>query len=683
MKKGFILTLLTAVVMVTLVLSASANAPLVGPLPTVILGNTEEIEGAGGETLWRDLDVANLLDTDVATQWITWNNTDTTQFHVYYIADTTGSATVQASTPAALVAGLSATEYQALEASGTAPAAANDILDGNAAGTLALINTAATSGTVASAAAADPAANGMSVADATTAGVLGTSVLRLVAAVDSSTGFMALGVGDLAVTSTADVADSVSTISYAVDRAAANDTLWRDQTPGSGGGIEAATLSASPKVGFVVSADPAAGNLMYGSWILTEEAIVGTGLYQDWRIKASSADLPAGSFFLASYQMRSNSTSASDCPGYRLFAANENFTHFAALLVDTPDDAQSGFAGQLGEVNAPYDTQDFVANLAWAPHRTALDMSEAAADQQWQWDAGGVAEDQRDYTIMFELLNLGHGDTGELELVNYSVRTIAEADLGTAVATADFDTFDEWTAVAHTFAGFGQGHVVVGATSTDLGTGAGEQPAWPVGALGGTAVASVGLGLDVDGGVSEVGRLAVVNAPTGFTLLNGGALLPHADNQIVISSLTVAGATDEDSTAPIRFFVYSVSNDGDGDGVEGEGQLETWGAETNTDFASPQSMIWIDATGAFEDYGKSPFFKPGGAQDNPGTPPSAGTTLKSYIHTHSARPNDNAPKLFPQVQVLSSNNYVGSGTWVDDNGDITIQQVVMNAYPAP
>jgi hypothetical protein len=130
MKKGFLLALLM-VAMLAIAVPASAMAPTIHDLPSVVIGDAGDVATVGTDSvsLLRYTDIIDLA----SPTYIETNNGDgTDKLHVYYSLGGVEDSDVKASGPtgaSALLLGLNAGEIAALD-TGSAPAA-KDIFTAN------------------------------------------------------------------------------------------------------------------------------------------------------------------------------------------------------------------------------------------------------------------------------------------------------------------------------------------------------------------------------------------------------------------------------------------------------------------------------------------------------------------------------------------------------------------------
>ena len=466
MKKGFILALLM-VAMVAMVLPVSARAPIVAPLPTIIIGDSEGAVTSGSVQvgIMRYADALDLLDPTK----INWNNvTDiytSDLYHAYLLNPATGTPVpnILPYDATGIIDLLTTVEYANILADGTAPAASARItVPGAATQTMSLFD-ATRHPALVDVAAADPAVDGVELSTYTAETTL--VFLAAVQATDS-TRIAATNLG-----LTTSTADSVSPVKVMCQSSGSDSTTPATEPvvtytfEGSVDGWAFATMvglafpssvggTGETGIGFELAS--AATALTHGSW-LSPQTISGSS-EQEGRVYRVVADLT------------STASSSDTCSGWRLTFRNAGFAHYGKVTVETG----------VGEANAPASGTPYEARLYWAVPYFLGDMG----DGEGQALAGptGSEQDYRLYRITFDSIATA-GDTGRLIMeeveLSYILRPSdpmdAEIEWGTDAGQTPFNAAvgeGQWKAGASLSSmGFTDGNVTVNAGSVVLAIG--------------------------------------------------------------------------------------------------------------------------------------------------------------------------------------------------------------------
>ncbi len=710
MKKRFILALLASAVVMTSVAPVLANAPIVRTLPTIILGDASDT--GGGNSLYRsNTGAGTLLGIDLLDQTIAgvinWNNTGfvDTQFHVFYQQPAGDAAQYRLfDNNGAVVPGLTTPQFNAV----VTPGGSGDItgLGANDAAALATANldiyneTATAGGTgVADVPAATPTVDG--IATGSVAGVTdGTSyAITIIAAVDNLAGggsvasTLADSVGVLDVSSQTGVATSVLPPNIFLGPNRPSLTEWTFDPVAAGGLLAAAsqfTDSVTGSIGFNVNVDPPVGGLMLGTY-----RYIGANASNLDRYPMVASG-QAGKVYLASVRLRSDAATASDCPGYRINATSFQQTHNVTMSVFTNSASAVGGATN----NAPFlpagqGFNDFTATIAWTPPTGLVD----------EQDGGPLSNfftfDSRNYTIIVDLFHNQVGDRGSLLIEEMDVRSINVVDLVSAGADIVVTGFDQWSAFPHNRAAIGEGTVSNNLVSKDLSNGQAG------GAFGQffTGVSDIRMALQVNQATSTYNdpisgpgrhalRIAQINAPfssafyvgSGTSTPTGSAAAnltkQQVNNQLVRYVFTLRSGGGAVNDKPIiRITIAAATNDANGNGTEGEFIPSTGFGETWTDWALVEESIYQFTTGSTDtanNNGKSAIGLASLGFTGPGAPQTTDTPVDVWVFSHNNRTGENAPYLYPFVEVISFNLYadaIGAGFtsgWPDDRGDVVI-----------
>jgi len=406
MKKGLTIALLM-VAMVALAASASALAPTITNLPSVIIGDAGDVSG-GGTTALSLLRYENVLD--LAGVVSRPNNPTTTEFmSVFY---TVSGATLQASNATAIVPAMSGPELTSL-LGGTAPAGrkintATDTM-------LSLINDA--KGSPTSAASASAGANGATAATLTADGALAPNALTLWAT-DSSVATDKVGSGTMIVYSVLGVADSYSPAAEVVynsgnlGTATGHDGWTYNAQSGAQTGPNAnlqsvPSLATGTGVGFTGLATFSAGKSQgFSSWEHT-----GNGT-----ILAPAASM-ANKIFRATMHMSGNAASPLLCPSYRILFLSTGFAHAGGFQVTTTGgttDTDSAINYPSASTASGVDTR-----MYWG---VPTSTNQYADGQQAATVAG--SEDKRSYYMTFDIMQAEAGDVGTIVMETVLIEKI-------------------------------------------------------------------------------------------------------------------------------------------------------------------------------------------------------------------------------------------------------------------
>lgn len=461
MKKGLILAL-TMVAMVALVLPASAIAPIIEPLPGVVIGDAGDTDGSGAtiKHLFRYTNIMNIADSDK----ITWGNVDlgfgNDQKHAYYMSTPTGQ--IQASTAQRLVTEITAGDIAAMESTGARPAFEKEITDnGGNGGTpdffwLSLANnmSAATNAYTATA-----AANGRLLSEYTT---LAPAVVTLVLA-DGDFPTTAVAQADFDVYTVAGEEDGFSgggVQVYAEGFSAdANGWFWKFDNPG--GGILSTPAGVWSGGALTMQRGTNSSAIYYGTWA---SGLPGGVSGAEPVVPVTAADM-TGSILRATFTMTSSAANAVDTPGFRLFYLSEAFTHLGGISAVSGAWVGSSVLGPNS--SAPKDIKVY-----WTPQFAFSEMG----------DSGKLAtvtagNDLRDYFINFDMIGYEGSDSGILGLSNVLVEKIARPDSGTALVkwggsdnafNGSLSTFGWNNSNQDASGGLGLGTANIGATSIVL-----------------------------------------------------------------------------------------------------------------------------------------------------------------------------------------------------------------------
>lgn len=448
MKNGLLFVLLMAA-LVAMAIPAGAVAPTIGNLPTVVVGDKEDIDAATNAVLLRYVNAVNLTG-----QITTPNSGDTTKLKVWYETSAGSGATLRVGVPAVKSA-LSAAEVTALKANNpTMPPTAKE-LTGGTAFWLSLIQDFPgldqTSPT--NVATATAAANGNSIANYNAGGVTtggtGKATVTLYAIDDVLTSKSWASKGFDVYSRTGGVTDQYSTgkevikvVEYTFEGTSNNGWTYLPMTGVFTPGTQAQTATAIGHTG-------ASGAVRYSSWASPLYGITATNM--------------AGYYFVATMSLSGTGATAAAEPGFRILYADGYYMHVGGLQVST----NAGITG----ANAPFTGNNKDIKLAWA---VPSDLNEYG-------DTGKMnknftpATDLRSYSMLFDLWQMDTTDSGNIMLENCLVQkvtrpaSITPAKEWGGTGTAFNTSGNGWTVNPNAAPGFNAGTGAVTASNMTLG----------------------------------------------------------------------------------------------------------------------------------------------------------------------------------------------------------------------
>lgn len=658
MKKGLILALMVGLgIMAGPVM---AEAPVFTELPTVIIGNTEDVTTAGN-TILRYL---NALDLNAVVDWKNPSFTSSTHRAYWSLATDTSGIDVRVSGTSSFTDELTTAELvnltdTASASFGAPPVASAEILGNGAGSWLSLMNLTATTTNTATSERYPPSAyggdsliDGWGVSDlaASVAGAInapGTpTVVTLVAAVTSgTTKIMPSKPAFLDVYSEYGTSDTLqSNLLYHEFPVESVDGVsgWYWVPPiDDGTWITQAVKASAPTVGFSVAAtdDPTAlGRTYFGEWQMAANGTSDSNIYP-----ADAASM-GGKLFNARLRLSNGAAPTVDlCPSYRILYANVAFTHIGGVQVTTTH-----------EIGAPASGQDFTAQLFWEVPANATEMADGGNIAQWPFyanlvehpgGAGGAPYDFRDYTLLFNLMHAPGqtGDFGTLALVEVAIEAIDAPTV--AASTKSYANLSTWqgsglNAFFPTI--FADGSATIGAASITLQAGTDSSLQF---------------------------RFYQTN-PLQVTGIQGN-LADHmalADNQLVRFSYS-AQSVSVATTPVVRVFLHATSSD----------SADITAGTSNLNFN------WEDEYGDALGITKPTLYNITSVVTgltNPCVPPAAAATLSTWIFTHDAGWGT-GDYILPDFSVFSKNSYA-TGTavhgWSDDSGGAILSNIQVEAF---
>jgi len=621
MKKGLILAL-TMVAMVALVMPVLALAPLVEPLPNVIIGDNEagQIDTGSGKHLFTYNNVMNIATSSK----IQWRNAalgfGDAQKHAYYMCTPAGG--VQVSTPSRLVTEVTTGDVANIMTAGAAPAAAKQIT--SSAGTaqtsdfyflsLATNMSGATSSYTATA-----AANGKTVAQLVTAPVdvtlvvvdgdypttaVGTAVGG--GPVDPFTVYTVVGGDD----GFSGGATAIYTEPFATDQ---DGWFWKADVGGSIIALGAGTYAN----GGVTMAPAAGSGIHFGTWASGKPGGV-TGA--ETVIDVSQATM-ASNILRGTFHLTSTSTNGANTLGFRLLYLSAAFNHLGGV---THYDSGVGADAAL---DAPTSSSPKDIKVYWA-----------APFQLAEWsDTGKLATAQagtdfRDYFINFDAVQVSASDSGSLTLDNVLIEMIAAPSGTPALA---------WGASpAHAF------NDALSAFGWNSGTGTGD--------------AAFSLGTAVIGATNfTITAGANLSYKAVGPFANGTGVLDHqAQAQKLLINTARVATSNVDATPVYRIITLSTTS-------AGVGLAWIWGDVFDTGSAVTSKNFWGPSAG-----------------DAASAPTTGGVDVVSYVFTHSGQAGAKLGPQFDCYNLGPQTGALGNGAWPSANATLTVSSFTM-AIAAP
>jgi hypothetical protein len=649
MKKGLILALLMVAVL-AITMPAGAVAPVIKPLPTIIIGNAND--GTSSETVLRYLDVLDL------TEKVNWKNVTYTSdtYQAYWMPADADGIEMGVGNADGFVDALSTGQAAVLDA-GTMPPAAANITEGGSF-FLSLMNLSATSkaaglitphfgdagvetwGLDFNPSAGSDTGYNFNVADTRNSTMPVTqdtmssppTMLTLYAAVTSgSTQIMVSDPKPLEIYSI--LGDDSAESSYIIELTGAEIAAQWKQVPATPGGsiTGAGTFSGS---GFTVAIgdNPGAG-IIFGTWQFGTDGSAVT-----FPLGATLADISADEIYAAHFTMHNDSAPTGDLsPGYRITFTNAAYTHYGGVEVNSND------AG-----NSPSTGGDATVSLFWSVPRDMTAMGETdwlAVPPSAAYTLIGFT-DFRQYGFNFDLFHTQLGDYGIFTMEEVLVEIISKPSGGTANPFTALDAWDDTSFGFIVDSPYADGDFTFASTSITIETGddttrdyryVGAEPANYV---PGQSIGSIG------------------DRPTVPT------------DELCLFSATARSVSSTENTPMIRLYLKANRADFDDSAQPLKERNVVWFTIYGSLFDSAKQSGWNVRTAA----GGTPLI------ENPGVPElSSDSVLECYAQTgiglYAA-----GDVLNPQFSVLSLNLYGPANTtftndWLDDSGGITISNV--------
>jgi len=421
-------------------------APVVGPLPAVIVGGADTVDQATNDVhLLRYVNVFNLADPGVITRRT--NPDDSSKLAVWYSVSGTSAATLKVSNTAALVAPITVLEAASLTSQGLrAPIASRQI---NTASDqwLSLIEDAPGAGKTHAQSAVLANVNNNGASSASLQAVVGKKTIVLyaidpaVAGADTN----AVGAGAFDVYSLLLQKDGLSPRT----NVASGTSGWVSVSgPGRTG-------TAGGAIGFTGQTNLTTKGYVYSTWGTLVPA-VGTDVVN-----------PLGMIYEVKATMTGSATNAFNTPGFRLFFIANAGVHSGGMQFMSKSPGFTGTDSNIPKTGSPKECR-----IYWAAPRDLTDMAD-----------GGFLGAARAYGVQFDMIQEEATDAGSsimmsgfnLDLIPRPVNVAAAktwADGSNGSVTMAPGTDPGWSASGTTAAGYDAGNVTVGQSNITFSMGA-------------------------------------------------------------------------------------------------------------------------------------------------------------------------------------------------------------------
>jgi hypothetical protein len=625
MKKGFLLSVLVVAV-VAIAVPAGARAPIVNPLPDIIIGDVGDVDAGTGKRLLRYLDIVNVG----AEGWIkTQNGMGTTNLSIYYasysaIVDPDSSVLIRASNTTAIIDPLTDVQRQILTGSLIPPPGEAKKINGGGFAWLSLINTAAAAGTLVDAYSATPVDDGLAPGDFP-AGWDDPSTLTIYALERAWDG-----------AATVPLLSTASSLAWSVigvdDRQGTTNPLADlDFSGGTNGWVPGSPAPSLPDYdvvgafhngrGLAFTAPGDNTTAMYGLW---QSGTGGTTVAPF--ISADEVTVGEDSMIHLTATLGSDAATAADCPGYRIHYAADAFQHSGGMLASTYVAGGPSYAPATG---VPFD-----AHLYWAVPYGLTQYRDGELLSDFGTVNPGFA-DARDYKLQWELVDQEAADAGDIWLSRVQVEALT-APMGNAPAIAWGGTNVPFNDALQGFQESLKQPVIDGVT-------------WPRGKV---VYGPGGTFLDIGAGIGVTGYQEAAPRPTAF---NVG--LDWTADKLVRYRSTWAAATNVNSCPQLRILVIIWRGTG------------------------AANLLWVDEFGG--NGGVKFFMELAGmtSQEAPAAPKATGSVLSTYYYTHGGNIPDPLPApqysdMAPTVDVYNAGQYDGT-TWPNQTGLLRLSSFVV------
>jgi hypothetical protein len=637
MRKGF-LFILMVVAFAALAVPASALAPVIGELPTLIIGDAEDVStGDTGVRLMRYVNALNLKSPDV----IEWRNgLDDADKKVWYTTSDVDTGAMY------LLDGDSSGEFvEPIDATGVADLAAGDnpgesITDGGSFW-LSLMNDEINQ------AAATPAL-GAAIADVEVNGVDQSAYPAGSTGDPDSARTITLYACEVeSYPTTPSLVDSGDFVVWsrigADEGGVSQEEIFTEDFDATsqwvGSGFDSTTVEEFPysatAAGLTIdcTGTAAAGTVGYGAWASGDSAHPGIPVPV-----VPAAGMSGRMFRMTATISNDTATVATDCPQYRLIWQSIMNTHQGyAWMITRPADSAGVYAPTTaGDVDTtvywevPLELSECGDSGAMATLGTDPTIGARTAEA---WD---LTDDGRDYFLQFDAIDsAAQDDEGNISMSHIEVYAVSRP--------ADQTPDAEWGGSGTAFNAGDDGFFTLDGSGTAFGIGEG------------TATVSA----------TDVVMSATSTGNTGY---NG-----------VIAYNAIA----DNAAAPVAFAadtLYRVSVDATSDvNTCGIWRVVVWAKEGSTganthayivdQYAPKKTKNVTDALGG-------PSF-----MSAPAVPTATGSMVSSYLYSHDGGAADGA--IVPQVDIYDAAAPAWSNWAVPQDGDLTISSITVEALTAP
>ncbi|NQU42533.1 hypothetical protein HQ520_04560 [bacterium] len=636
MKKGLILALMVLVA-VAMVMPVSANAPIVKPLPKVIIGDTD----AGDFDSGSDRGILRYISAVDLNAFIDWNNDDYTSDLLHaYLGFTDATPAIQAINAFGVIPALSEAALVDMVATGV-PVADSRITSYSAVDNysffeLSLLDTTVDGGTTIT---ADPynttgafiAANGHVV---TGLDYEATTDMWLAAGVTSASNQVVFAAPKvLTVVSQSGVTDEqqLSVLEHQNYQFAGTNDGWTFTGPSGSNFTTATRRDANAGDGTGPGFDFGTGvtGLTHGFW-------------------ASPANLAAdstmaGRVYRALYTLNGSASTAGAAASYRVTARQTALAHFLKYQVSTrytPFGSAASEDQPGDEVNAPFGSTDVTARLYWAVPTQLSGMG----DSEYLSDQGGT--DLRDYKVTYDALAIGN-DAG--------IQTLDEMLVQSFERPAPVTQVLKWGQPSQANTGRASG-VAFNLAAASGGVWRQVNP-----------VAGFTLGSYAEGATTLV-----------YACNAGGAADPKftgaAGNEIVVSLLPTTLLSPADSTLYRLVWEVSTSN-----------QEATPYYRTNVNsywflsgVTNLKNVGWSEFFNLNSGFAHSPDYKYPGQTVAPLAPNATSggqpSIIESYVYSNDV-PSTGDSYVYPTFDAVDVGNFSTSVVWPAPNASLTLHYV--------
>ena len=460
MKNGLVLLLLM-VALVAMTVSAGAMAPVVGPLPAVIIGGADAVDQATpGVTvdvnLLRYVNVFNLADPGVITRRT--NPDDATKLSVWYTVSGTSAATLKASNKSAVKEPITEAEIDSISSATARTAIASKKINTNTDTWLSLIED---TGTLGAGGAEDQNVEDNGVSSGSLQSVVGQKRITLYAIDVTGDAPNAVGSGGFDVYSLLASNDGLYPRTNICNDATPSDPDAYDKWFKTGTRGYNQTASSVGFTGVSLYSGTAPNKMTYQ--------------YSTWARYISPVVNDIGTIYEAKATMEGSATNGVNTPGFRLWFIANSGVHSGGVHAVTI----SGLTGLLQ--NIPIATAPKEIRAYWSAPRELVDME----DDGFLETSG--SNDKREYALQFDMVQEGAEieDAGKtiimtafnLDMIPRPVSVVPAIQWGegfrpmnkSAVDVDDGFVFDDSQPVP---TGFSRGFGSVGYSNITMGMGA-------------------------------------------------------------------------------------------------------------------------------------------------------------------------------------------------------------------